>query len=152
MTALLLSLLLASDCSKDSDCLVTSWRCCACPEQHAVSKSELRRQEASCAVKKCVALDCAPAKEVPDAYAVCKAGSCTLTTPARVEQEAPDPAPAGSECKTALDCQVWCCPADLASFPKGKPPAKGCKRCPAPVPASECLEGRCAVAPRALGK
>jgi hypothetical protein len=143
--SLLVALLLAG-CAADADCVVTTWKCCACPQQRALSKAELKAEEDGCAIKKCAVPDCGePAKVDQSLIAVCKAGKCALARP-------PQPAPAKAECTTAADCEVWCCQEDLGASPKGKKPRKGCKRCPSPQPAAECLEGKCSVAPHALDK
>ena len=144
---LLVALLLTADCAADADCLVTTWRCCACPEQRALSKAQLKAEEDKCATKRCSAKECPDPANPFDtsAAAVCKAGQCVLTAP-------PKSPPAKAECAAAADCEVWCCQEDLAAAPKGKKPRKGCKRCPRPQPAAECLEGRCQVAPHVLEK
>ena len=140
-TALLLTL--AAGCTTDADCTVTTWACCACPAQRAVSKADLTAQEDVCARKDCQAPDCAEGKPLDaNAAAVCKAGKCELSSTGAKQAKA--------ECATAADCEVWCCQEDLQAAVKGKKPRKGCKRCPKPQPAAECLEGRCAVAPHAL--
>ena len=77
-----------------------------------------------------------------------KAGKCELSKPPQSGA-----APAGkAECAAASECEVWCCQEDLQAAVKGKKPRNGCKRCPKPQPAAECLEGKCAVAPHALEK
>lgn len=141
----LLVALLLSGCAADADCTVTTWKCCGCPQQRAVSRADLKAEEDACAVKKCSPPDCAEGKPVdPAAVAVCKAGRCVLGKP---EQWKPA---AKAECSQATECEVWCCQEDLQASVKGKKPRKGCKRCPSPQPAAECLEGKCSVAPHAL--
>ena len=136
--------LVLAGCASDADCVVSTWKCCGCPEQRALTKAELKRQEDDCAIKKCDndQSGCGALKAVKDAAAVCRAGACALSTAK----------PSGAECAAAADCEVFCCQEDYAAAPKGKSPRKGCKRCPAPRPAAECLEGKCSVAPRALDK
>jgi hypothetical protein len=140
MTSILMSAL--AGCATDADCTVTTWTCCSCPAQRAVSKAELKAQEDQCATLDCTApSSCSEGKPLdPNATAVCKAGKCVLSTAK----------PAKAECATAADCEVWCCQEDLQASVKGKKPRKGCKRCPKPQPAAECLEGKCQVAPHAL--
>ncbi|MBL8956944.1 MAG: hypothetical protein JNK82_39590 [Myxococcaceae bacterium] len=142
--SLLVALLLAG-CSTDADCSVTTWKCCGCPQQRAVSTAELKAEEDKCATKKCAVPECENTKFDASAVAVCKAGQCVLGKP-------PQPAAGKAECSVATDCDVWCCQEDLQASKKGTKPRKGCKRCPSPQPAAECLEGKCQVAPHALGK
>jgi hypothetical protein len=135
-------------CKVDADCTVSTWKCCACPEQRALSRKELKAEEDACAVKKCAAPECPDTGQPFEANvtAACKAGKCFL-------QSKPPPPPPKAECSAAADCVVWCCPQDLAAAPRGgKKPQSSCKRCPSPAPAAECLEGRCTVAPHAMGK
>ncbi|MBK7859153.1 MAG: hypothetical protein IPJ65_11140 [Archangiaceae bacterium] len=142
--SLLVALLLAG-CGSDADCTVTTWKCCGCPEQRVLSKAQLKDEEDRCAVKKCDVPDCGEAKPIDrSVVGVCKAGVCQAGKPPQGRAKA--------ECAVASDCEVWCCQEDLGAAPKGKKPDKGCKRCPNPKPAAECLEGKCAVAPRALTK
>jgi hypothetical protein len=97
-------------------------------------------------VKKCAAPECEGPPIDRSLVAVCQAGQCVLAKP-------PQPgAQPKAECSTAADCEVWCCQEDLGAAPKGKKPRKGCKRCPRPQPAAECLDGKCQVAPHALEK
>src|SRR4051812_7132346 len=110
----LVPLLLSAEpaCRADSDCTVSTWKCCACPEQRAVSKAQLKSEEDGCAVKKCAAPDC-PERAKPfdeSLVAVCKSGQCELS-------KLPHP-PAKAECAAAADCQVWCCQDDLGAAPK----------------------------------
>lgn len=141
--SLLVALVLAG-CSADADCQLTTWRCCGCPEQRALSKAELKAEEDACALKKCAAADCADGKPLDASrVAVCKAGKCELAKPQQTGK---------AECTAASECEVWCCQEDLQAAVKGKKPRNGCKRCPRPQPAAECLEGKCAVAPHALEK
>lgn len=134
----LLLLVLLAGCKSDADCAVTTWSCCSCPAQRAVSTADLKAEEDGCAIKKCAAPECTPPKIDAKAAAVCKAGRCELGKPAK------------AECTAAADCEVWCCQEDLGAAPKGRKPRPGCKRCPKPQPAAECLEGKCAVAPHAI--
>src|SRR6185436_18110310 len=111
----------------------------------ALTKTELKRQEDDCAIKKCNNDElgrCPPPKVLKDATAVCKAGACVLSAAKS----------AAAECASAADCEVFCCQEDYSAAPKGNAPRKGCKRCPAPRPAAECLEGKCGVAPKASEK
>lgn len=135
--------LVLSGCASDADCSVTTWRCCACPVQRAVSTADLKKEEDACAAKKCEVPECSAPKLDASAVALCKAGQCVLGKP-------PQPAAAKAECAVAAECEVWCCQEDLQASKKGTKPRKGCKRCPSPQPAAECLEGKCAVAPHAL--
>ncbi len=143
MIAITLLSLLTAGCSTDADCTVTMWKCCACPVQRAVSKEDLKKEEDACAVKRCSPPDCVEKPLDPAAVAVCKAGKCELGKP---------PHAAKAECSAASDCEVWCCQEDLQASKKGTKPRKGCKRCPKPQPAAECLEGKCSVAPHAMEK
>ncbi len=146
LTTTLVFTLLAG-CGTDADCTVTTWRCCACPQQRAISTADLKAEEDACALKKCAAQECSEAPKIDaSAVAVCKAGKCELGKP-------PQPAPpAKAECAAPADCDVWCCQEDLQASKKGSKPRKGCKRCPSPQPAAECLEGKCQVAPHVLEK
>lgn len=139
--SLLVALLLAG-CTTDAACTVTTWKCCACPAQRAVSKDDLKSEEDVCARKDCKSPDdCQAQKLDASAVAVCKAGKCELGKPSQ---------PAKAECSASTDCEVWCCLEVLLASKKGTKPRKGCKRCPKPQPAAECLEGKCSVAPHAL--
>ena len=144
-TALMFTVL--AGCGSDADCSVTTWKCCGCPTQRAVSTADLKAEEDACAVKKCAVPECKDAKFDASAVAVCKAGQCVLAKPPQ-----PGGPPAKAECAAATDCDVWCCQEDLQASKKGTKPRKGCKRCPNPQPAAECLEGKCQVAPHALGE
>jgi len=142
MVATTLVMTLLSGCASDADCTVTTWKCCACPVQRAVSVKELKAEEDACAMKKCAVPECEAPKLDAAAVAVCKAGKCELGKPPQPSTKA--------ECATAAECDVWCCQEDLQASKKGTKPRKGCKRCPSPQPAAECLEGKCQVAPHAM--
>jgi hypothetical protein len=140
-----LSAAASPSCTSDADCTVTTWKCCSCPEQRVLTKAELKGEEDACAVKKCAAPETCGASKPVDRSLVglCKAGKCELGKPPQLAGH--------TECTAATECVVWCCQEDYGASPKGKKPRPGCKRCPNPQPAAECLEGHCAVAPRALG-
>ena len=178
MSPLLIALsLLAADpaaCKRDSDCLITTWDCCQCPQESAMSKAQLAAAEQKCSTKKCLSPDDRPPMKKSGGRAVCKAGAC------EIETKPAGPLPKGAVCRVAEDCRViygvppgtpdcgacGCCPSAYAvsvlkppasvksprqSAPPTNSPPPQCSPCPEAGPrTAECLEGKCSIAPWAM--
>lgn len=162
LVALTLSLVLAdmpppAECSKDSQCQLTTFAgCCGacCPTLSATPKG--KNEQAECKTRNCAPLECAtktcePAPDASRFVAACVARQCRAIrkdAQCRVESDCvlvEDAAPADTTCtKASCCCPVMVAVPNTSRAPAKVPPGARCAECPGqPYSYPACIEGRC---------
>ncbi len=145
------------ECSKDSQCELTSFAgCCGgcCPALRAIPKGKDERAECktlNCAPLECATVDCKPAPDASQFVAACVARRCQAIrkdAECRVASDCvlvEDAAPADTTC-TKASC---CCAVTVAVPSTSRPPPRvrvsaRCAECAGqPFSYPACVEGRC---------